>query len=59
MQRLLDHRILRVLLFLAGFAMALEGCKRDRLSAPVMSTAQAQTPGAPVSAAFRLVPTNS
>jgi hypothetical protein len=40
MQRLLDHRILRVLLFLAGFAMALEGCNRDRLSQLVLNVSQ-------------------
>lgn len=55
----LDQRILRVLLFLAGFALTLEGCSQDRSSATVTSSAQAQMPMAPANAAFRLETTST
>ena len=50
----LDQRVLRVLLFLAGFALTLEGCSQDRSPVAVTSGAQAQIPSAPANAALRL-----
>ncbi len=59
MRLMLDQRMLRVLLFLAGFALTLEGCGQDRSSATVTSSAQAQMPAAPASAALRLKTTST
>ena len=53
MQSLKYQRLLRVLLFLAGFALTLEGCRRDAASSADTSTAQVQGPAAPAHAAVR------
>jgi hypothetical protein len=53
----LDEKMLRVLLFLAGIALFIEGCGRDRSSDTVTSNAEAQIPPAPSNAALRLATT--
>jgi polyisoprenoid-binding protein YceI len=53
----LDEKMLRVLLFLAGIALFIEGCGRDRSSDTITSKAEAQIPPAPSHAALRLATT--
>jgi polyisoprenoid-binding protein YceI len=55
----LDQSILRVLLFLVGLALSIEGCGPDRSSATVAGRAQAQMPAAPSNAALRLETTST
>ena len=59
MSVLLDQRIIRVLPFLVGLALSIEGCGPDQSSAAVASSAQAQMPPAPSNAALRLETTST